>query len=90
MKANDNFIIAGCILIAFFYIVTIVQSFIKEKEYKEQIQKQEAIIGIMSDCIHNMIDNYGDEDDIYNNYINIAYEEANITEEEFVNYSYCY
>lgn len=45
---------------------------------------------ILSDCVHNMIDNYGDEDDIYSNYINIAYEEANVTEEEFVNYSYCY
>lgn len=45
---------------------------------------------ILSDCVHNMIDNYGDENDIYNNYINIAYEEANVTEEEFVNYSYCY
>lgn len=45
---------------------------------------------ILSDCIHNMIDNYGDEDDIYNNYINIAYEETGVKEQEFINYSYCY
>lgn len=45
---------------------------------------------ILNDCVHNMIDNYGDEDDIYSNYINIAYEETGVKEEEFVNYSYCY
>ena len=45
---------------------------------------------ILSDCVHNMIDNYGDEDDIYNNYINIAYEETGVKEEEFISYSYCY
>lgn len=78
------------LIVSMICIVVFINSFIKEKEYKEQIQKQEAIIGIMSDCVHNMIDNYGDEDDIYNNYINIAYEETGVKEEEFVNYSYCY
>ena len=45
---------------------------------------------ILSDCCRNMIDNYGDPDSIYDNYINIAYEEIGVKEQEFTNYSYCY
>lgn len=57
---------------------------------REERDKYYKTTCILSDCVHNMIDNYGDTDDIYSNYINIAYEETGVKEQEFTNYSYCY
>ena len=85
MKDNLDLIaaIAIIVLVIAFFIATCFH-------LKDERDKYYKTTCILSDCVHNMIDNYGDEDDIYNNYINIAYEEAGVKEQEFINYSYCY
>lgn len=84
---NNNIIDIILYIAAIIVIFSLVYTLEETRNERDKYQKAAYIL---SDCVHNMIDNYGDPDDIYSNYINIAYEETGIKEQEFINYSYCY
>ena len=84
---NDNILDALILIAAIITIFSLCYSLENTREERDKYYKTTCIL---SDCVHNMIDNYGDVDDIYSNYINVAYEETGVKEEEFTNYSYYY